>query len=64
MHDYMLHEMAKIRIEEFREDATRARVAKVFPGLTGWSLGWLGGLSRLVAGGGVVHGATKEVCCA
>ena len=63
MHDYMLHEMAKIRIEEFREDGTRARVAKVFPGLTGWSLGWLGGLSRLVAGG-VVHGATKEVCCA
>ncbi|HZA47119.1 MAG TPA: hypothetical protein VE568_17760 [Rubrobacter sp.] len=35
MHDYMLHEMAKIRIEELREDATRARAAKFFQGSPG-----------------------------
>jgi hypothetical protein len=65
VHDYILHEMAKIRIEELREDAARARLAGRTrkPGV--WHLGFVGGwLGRRVAGAGLSREAVEEVCCA
>jgi hypothetical protein len=66
MNDHLLHEMAKIRIEELREDAARAHAAKRAVGRTGWGFGLLGGLSRRAESEEIVaQGATaKEVCCA
>ncbi len=65
MHDCMLHEMAKIRIEELRDEAARARAAgrarkprMWHPGLVG---GWLGGPG---AGAGLSREGIEEVCCA
>ncbi len=65
MHDYILHEMAKIRIEELREDAARARLVGQTrkPGV--WHLGFVGGwLGRRVAGAGLSREAVEEICCA
>ena len=68
MHDYMLHEMAKLRIEELREEAARARVARRDrkPGV--WHLGfvggWLGHRVSRVAGAGLSQETMEEVCCA
>ena len=65
MHDYMMHEMAKIRIEELREEAARARVAGLARKPRMWKIGFAGGwLGGPVAGAGLSRETTGEVCCA
>jgi hypothetical protein len=62
VHDYLLYEMAKIRIDELRAEASRARVAQ---GSWRHYLGILG-LSgvRRAEGGSFSRGMVEEGCCA
>src|SRR4028118_420154 len=56
----MWRERAKIRIEELREDAARARLAGRTRKPGGWHLGFVGGwLSHRVAGAGVSRAAGR-----
>ncbi|HSL00614.1 MAG TPA: hypothetical protein VK869_09785 [Rubrobacteraceae bacterium] len=65
VNDYIVHEVAKVRIEELREEAARARVAREVRERAGRGLGLIGGWwARQVAGGGSATGEMKEVCCA
>jgi hypothetical protein len=67
VNDYLLHEMATIRIDELRAEASRARAAREARGLQGWRhyLGMLGvsGAPRGEAGG-FPRGVMEEACCA
>jgi hypothetical protein len=64
VNEYMLHEMAKIRIDELRAEASRARGAR---GSQGWRyyLGVLGvpGAHR-AEGVSLSRGTVEEACCA
>ena len=67
MNDYLLHELAQIRIDELRAEATRSHAAQKARGIRGHrrSLGFLGGLWAIRAeASGISHEATQEVCCA
>lgn len=64
MHDYLVHEMAKIRIEELRAEAARARAAR---GSRGWRqlLGLLAGKwAPPTENGGFTRPTVEEACCA
>ena len=67
MHDYFLHEMAKMRIGELRAEAARGRAAREVRGSGGWRLhlGLLGGsgASRDEAVT-LSWGTIEEACCA
>jgi hypothetical protein len=67
MNDYLLHELAQIRIDELRAEATRSRAAQNARETRGHrrSLGFLGGLWAIRAeASGISHEATQEACCA
>jgi hypothetical protein len=64
MHDYLLHEVARIRIEELREEAARARATR---GTRKWRhhLGLLAGAwAAPTENGGLTSSAVDEACCA
>jgi hypothetical protein len=67
VHDYLVREMAKIRIEELRAEASRGRAAREARGSRRWRLhlGILGGsgVSRAEAVG-FSRGTMEEACCA
>ena len=67
VHDYLVHEMAKIRIDELRAEASRVRAAREARGPRGrrHHLGVLGGswASRTEAGD-FSRGMVEEACCA
>lgn len=68
MHDYLLHEMAKIRIDELRAEASRgraAREARRWRGSRQHLGGILGGswVPRAEAGD-FSHGTVEEASCA
>ena len=67
MHDYLLHEMARIRIEELWAEASRGRAAQEARRPWGWRhhLGVLSGSwgSRTEAVG-CSRGTVEEACCA
>ena len=68
MHDYLLHEMARIRSDELRAEASRGRAARAARGSRG-SRQHLGGIlggswvPRAEAGD-FSHGTVEEACCA
>ena len=68
MNDYLLHEMAKIRIDELRTEAARARAAGKARGSRGHErhLGFLGRLwpFRSTEVEGFSRGTSEEACCA
>jgi hypothetical protein len=65
VNDYLLHEMARLRIDELHDEAARSRAAEKARGARGRGLGLLGGLwSARAENGGLSHGTTREVCCA
>jgi hypothetical protein len=64
VHDYLVHEMAKIRIDELRAEAARVRAAR---GSRGWRhrLGFLAGTWAAPAeNGGFARPTVEEACCA
>lgn len=64
MNDYLVHEMARGRLDELRAGASRARAAR---GSRGWRnyLGILGVPGARPAEGGSFSGQTvEEACCA
>jgi hypothetical protein len=64
VNDYLVHEMARIRIEELREEAKQARGARGSR-RRGHYLGILGGLvARRTEGEGFSRGTVEEACCA
>jgi hypothetical protein len=67
VHDYLLGEMVRIRIDELQAEASRARVTRDARRPLGWThyLGTLGvsGAPR-VEGGGFSNGTVEEACCA
>jgi hypothetical protein len=67
VHDYLMHELAKIRIDELRAEASRGRAAREARGSRGWRLrlGILSGqrASRTEAVG-FSRGTMEEGCCA
>ena len=67
MNEYMLHEMARIRIDELREEVSRARTGREARGSRGWSHR-LGVLVRSWAtrgeAEGFSRGTVEEACCA
>jgi hypothetical protein len=67
VHDHLVHEMAKIRIDELRAEASLAREAREAHGSRGRGrrLGVLGGwwASRAEAAG-FSRGTVEEACCA
>ena len=67
MHDYLLREMARIKIEELRAEASRGRAAQEARRPWGWRhhLGVLSGswASRAEAVG-FSRGTVEEACCA
>ena len=68
MHDYLLHEIARIRSDELRAEASRGRAAREARGSRG-SRQHLGGIlggswvPRAEAGS-FSHGTVEEACCA
>ena len=67
MHDYLLHEMARIRKDELRAEASRGRVAQEARGSRGWRhhIGILGGSwAPRAEAGGFSRGTVEEACCA
>ncbi len=66
MNDYVVHEMVRIRIDELREEASRARAGRETRGSRGWShrLGVLAG-SWAARGEaeGFSRGTVEEACC-
>jgi len=63
VHDYLMHEMARIRMDELRAEASRGRAARG----SGWRnhLGILGGLwAARAEAGGFSRGTVEEACCA
>ena len=68
MHDYLLHEMARIRIAELRAEASRGRAAQEARRPRGWRhrLGVLSGswASWAEAVGCCSRGTVEEACCA
>jgi hypothetical protein len=65
VHDYLLHEMAKIRVAELRAEASRARAARGGRRSHGWRrhLGILAG-SWAPHAGGFSRRTVEEACCA
>ncbi len=67
VNDHLLEEMVRIRMDELREEASRARAAREAQGLQGWRhrLGMLAGswVARDEARG-VSHRTVEEACCA
>ncbi len=67
VNDYLLQEMVRIRTDELREEASRARAAREARGSRGWShrLGVLAG-SWAARGeaGGFSRRTVEEACCA
>jgi hypothetical protein len=68
VNDYLLHEMANIRLAELRAEASRARGARKARGLWVWRhhLGMLAGswATRGEAGGFSRRTVEEEACCA
>ena len=66
MSDHMLHEMVRIRIDELRAEASRARAAREARRSHGWRhhLGILGVSEDPRAEGGFSRGTVEEACCA
>ncbi len=67
MHDYLLHELARIRMDELRAEASSERPAQEIRGSWGWRhhLGILVGARTTRARAvGFSSGSTEEVCCA
>ena len=67
MNDHLLHEMVRIRMDELRAEASRARTAREARRPHGWSLYLVtlgvSGTSR-GEGGGFSSGTMEEACCA
>ena len=68
VHDYLLHEMARIRIDELRAEASRGRTAREARGSWGWRhhLGDILGGSWVprAEAGEFSRGTVEEACCA
>ncbi len=67
MNDYLLHEMVRIRMEEVRAEASRARAARRARGSQERRhyLGILGvSGARRAEGGSFSRGTMEEACCA
>jgi hypothetical protein len=67
VNDYLLHEMARIRIDELREEASRARAGQEARGSRRRRhyLGILGvSGARRAEGGTFSRGTLEEACCA
>jgi hypothetical protein len=67
VNDYLLHEMVRIRMDDLREEASRARAARRARGSQGRShyLGILGvSRSSRAVGGDFSRGTVEEACCA
>jgi hypothetical protein len=67
VNDHLLHEMVRIRMDELRAEASRARTAREARRPHGWrhylvTLG-VSGASR-GEGGGFSSGTMEEACCA
>ncbi len=65
MHDYLLHEMAKIKMDELRAEASRGRAARGARRSHGWRpyLSILAG-SWAARAGGFSRRTVEEACCA
>ena len=67
MNDYLLHEMVRIRIDELREEASRARAVREARGSRGWRnrFGMLAGAwAARAKDGGLARQTVREACCA
>ena len=67
MNDHLLHEMVRIRIDELREEASRARAAREARRSGGWrhGLGIVAGSWAARAEAEVFsRGSVEEACCA
>ena len=67
MNDYLLGEMVRIRIDELRAEASRARLPRGAARSQGWRhrLGMLAGSwAALSKAGGFSRGMVEEACCA
>jgi hypothetical protein len=67
VNDYLLHEMVRIRIDELRGEASRARAAREAQGSQRWRhhLGMLAGSwAARDEARGVAHLTVEEACCA
>jgi hypothetical protein len=67
VNEYMLHEMARIRVDELREEASRARAGRETRGSRGRRhyLGILGvSGARRAECGSFSCGTVEEACCA
>ena len=67
MSDYLLHEMVRIRIDELRAEASRARAAREARGSRGWRHGLgvvAGSWAARAEAEGFSRGTVEEACCA
>ena len=67
MNDHLLHDMVRIRMDELRAEASRARTAREARVSRGWrhllDMLRVSGTSR-GEGGGFSSGTMEEACCA